>query len=291
MCAVRLCGRFAPLLNADVLLDLLDYLRRLIDPTAATPLPVDVLLCCLSTLLRLTRVGHGSAVSVDLLSCARHLYAAMWLCVDVGGAQHLPLLLDCVDELCLQSRAMPPARVSALLHRLAVLAATVPQPALALATLHCCHQLLLAYPACRTLLDEPAVAGGRFDADMDDCDACNAHTQPLLQLSSLMWSSDPNIVQAARTVALHPAASTVLPAHMGAGSSSGSRRPSCGQVARQLQQYQHTSTFALPPPAALVARRANRKSQSNAASKAKRVALHAILPQTDFLHNLQSDGK
>ena len=269
-----------------MLLDLLDYLKRLIDPTAATPLPVDVLLCCLSTLLRLTRQGHGSAVSVDLLSCARHLYASMWLCMELAGAQHIPLMLDCVDELCLQARAMPPARVSAFLHRLVVLAVTVEQPPLVLATLHCCQQLLLAYPACRALLDEPAVAGGRFVADMDDCDACNAHTQPILQLSALMWSSEPNIVQAARALTLSPN-TTTIPSVQAVGRT-GSRRPSCGQVARQLQQYHNTRTFALQPPAALVSRRADQKSRVG--SKGKRVPLHAILPTTDFLHSLQVNG-
>ena len=267
-----------------MLLDLLDYLKRLIDPTAPTPLPVDVLLCCLSTLLRLTRVGHGSAVSVDLLSCARHLYAAMWMCMEVGGVQHIPLLLDCVDELCLQSRAMPPARVSAFLHRLAVLAVTVQQPPLVLATLHCCHQLLSAYPPCRALLDEPAVAGGRFVPDMDDCDACNAHTQPILQLAALVWSSDPNIVQALRAIAHNNTTITIPTVHALAGS--GGRRPTCGQVARQMQQSHSTHTFALPPPQALISRGVDRKSQARSA--AKRVALHPILPPTDFLHGLQA---
>ena len=278
--------RFAPLLNADVLLDLLDYLKRLIDPTAATPLPVDVLLCCLSTLLRLTRVGHGSAVSVDVLSVARHLYAAMWLCMEGRAAHHIPLLLDCVDELCLQSRAMPPARVSAFLHRLVLLAVSVQQPPLVLATLHCCQQLLVSYPVCRALLDEPAVAGGRFVADLDDCDACNAHTQPLVQLSALMWSSDPSIVQAVRGLSLHPA-SAALPLSLSAASA-GSRRPSCGQVARQLQQMHSTRTFALRPPAALLSRRG--KQASVPGSRVKRVALHAILPRTDFLQDLQMNA-
>ena len=280
------------MLNADVLLDLLDYLKRLVDPTSASPLPADVLLCCLSTLLRLTRVGHGSAVSVDLLSCARHLYAAMWLCMEPRGAQHIPALLDCVDELCLQSRSMPPARVSAFLHRLVLLAATAQQAHAALATLHCCHQLLLAYPTCRALLDESAVAGGRYDPDMDDCDACNGHTQPMLQLTALMWSSDPLVVQAVRVLALYPTTASVPLVHAVAGGGSGSRRPSCGAVARQLAQHLTARTFSLPPPPALANRltASKRAGSNNSSSKPKRVALHAILSTTDFLQNLRAQA-
>ena len=270
-----------------MLLELLDYLKRLVDPSASVPLPVDVLLCCLSTLLRLTRLGHGSAVSIDLLSCARHLYAAMWLCMEASGAQHIPLLLDCVDELCLQNRQMPPARMSAFLHRLALLALSTQQPPFVLSALHCCHQLLLAYPACRALLDEPAVSGGRFVPEQDDCDASNAHTQPLLQLAALVWSSEPSIVQAVRAITFSPNSVVVLPG-VAAEARAGSRRQTCGQVARQLQQSHAARAFALPPPAALLNRRAAR--QSNSAGKAKRVALHSILPTTDFLHDMQHNG-
>ena len=106
--------RFAPLINVELLLELLELLKAIIDPERRSaqatplitrgrscasaqlnaallsycsvrsspgrrsPLPLPAVLSSVSVVLRVARMGLGAALTVDLRACHAHLYHGLW---------------------------------------------------------------------------------------------------------------------------------------------------------------------------------------------------------------------
>ena len=229
-------------------------------------------------MLRVSRVGFGAALTVDLRACYVHLYQSLWGCMEGGGEgggwdeqrRCVLLALQCSEELLLHTQAASLERVAAFTHRLLLLAAHLPRAPLALAVLALVERLLAAYPALRGLCDEPASAGGRFQPLLDDCDAANALAQPFTTLSALQWSSDSRIVRAVTRI-VQPQPNAPF-----------DRTLSSVAVYRAAEEERGRSFFPLPPPASLTAR-----STSDKRKKGRGGALRPLLTGTDFLHHLQ----
>ena len=231
----------------------------------------------MSCVLRVSRVGFGAALTVDLRACHVHLYHSLWGCMEQGEEagegrdeqrRCVLLALQCCEEVFLSSRAASLERVAAFTHRLLLLAAYLPRVPLVLAVLSLVERLLAAYPSLRSLCDEPPSAGGRFQPLLDDCDAANGLAQPLTSFCALQWSSDSRVVRAVTRI-LQPNPSVPV-----------DRTLTSLAVCRAAEEEERGRAFLLPPPPSLTARSTSTKRKMGR-------ALRPLLLGSDFLHALQ----
>jgi nucleolar complex protein 3 len=185
-------AKYAPLIDVDMVLDLLDCLKLTIassaDPSDAdeeNQLPLESTLYVILTSFQ-TLASHGHALALDL----KDFYNALYACLprfaehEHGHVQLIPLLLQCVHVMFHETKQLSLERVAAFVQRMCALALYVP-PNGTLALLHAVRLCLNRYPKVKQLLDREATASGVHLAEIDDPDLCNSMAATLWELGLL----------------------------------------------------------------------------------------------------------
>jgi len=184
-------SKFAPLIDVDMVLDLLDCLKATIassadpDATEEEKLPLESTLYVILTSFQ-TLASHGHALSLDL----KDFYNALYACLprfaehEHGHVALIPMLLQCLHVMFHETKQLSLERVAAFVQRLCGLALYVPSHA-SLALLHAVRLCLNRYPKVKQLLDREATASGVHLSEMDDPDLCNSMAACLWELGLL----------------------------------------------------------------------------------------------------------
>lgn len=222
-------GKFAFLINLDILIDLLKVLKTMLRQDT---LPLSAALQAVLTGLR-TLQGPGQELLVDEKDFVDVLYRLLRQLASSSAADDrrcLPTALECVEAVLLRRKELVVDRVAAFAKRVLLVALdALPNEALALLAL--LRSLFHRYSKLQQLVesDVDRVATGEFRADVDDPDFANPFASAAWELSLLARHWHPAVAEFARgTAALAPS----LPAD----------RP-----AAMLSRYGNTGTFAFTP--------------------------------------------
>ena len=176
-------AKFAQLINLELVLDLLECLKRLIAEDADPQLPLESACHCLITAFS-TLKAHGGAITIDVKEFYTHFYHLCMRAAEPENHPHVPLLLDCVALMFQQNRQLALDRVASVVRRLSIVSLQLPAHA-ALATLHTLRAMLDRYPRVKQLLDRETSASGAYLPEADDPDHCNAFASTSWELTLL----------------------------------------------------------------------------------------------------------
>jgi len=218
-CSLAGLAKFAHLMNIDLLYDLLDYIRTILNATdddidgntvndKVLELRVDIVLQSLITASKLME-GLGAAIDIDPRDFYSQLYAVIprvfHSLMDTPDVDHqeedeyhdrvLRLFVDAFHKLLIvpnltHSGRLPMGRVCAFVKRVCGYCATFISPQYIQMTVACiklCTELMRKYPQMIQLMETPGDEegsigglGGVFNANSDDPDSANAN-------GSVLW--------------------------------------------------------------------------------------------------------
>ena len=193
-------ARFAPLINMDTVIDLLEVLKTMLK--RVDTLPVDAALNCVLTSLQ-TLEGPGREMQIDQKEYIAPLYSQLPRLAESGNHAHVPLALRCLSAALLRRREYSQVRVAAFVKRLCYVSLHVPPPASA-PTLAFVRQLLGRYPTVRDRLLEDegdAVACGMYDPESDDPEESNPMAASAWELSTARFHYHPKVAEQAGSAA------------------------------------------------------------------------------------------
>lgn len=227
-------GKFAFLINLDILIDLLKVLKAMLKANTDTnSLPLAAALQAVLTGVRTLQSPAGQELLVDekefvdvLYRLLRQLAVAPISATDNSSDLASPSIddvlgtaVDCVEAVLLRRKELVVDRVAAFVRRLLLVAmargGTCPGEALALLAL--LRSLLHRYAKLQQLVDSEVdrVASGEFRADVDDPDFANAFASAAWELSLLSRHWHPAVSEFARgTAAMAPLLPSDRPAAM-----------------------------------------------------------------------------
>jgi nucleolar complex protein 3 len=108
-------AKFSHLINADLVLDLLECLKLLIHPSAIPQLSVESALHCITTAFATLRT-HVNTLTIDLKEFYTHLYALLWRLAEPANYPHISLALHCVDVMFQHTRQVFHLMIFSLSH-------------------------------------------------------------------------------------------------------------------------------------------------------------------------------
>lgn len=227
-------GKFAFLINLDILIDLLKVLKAMLKANADNnALPLAAALQAVLTGVRTLQSPAGQELLVDekefvdvLYRLLRQLAVAPISATNDSSDLAAPSIddvlgtaVDCVEAVLLRRKELVADRVAAFVRRLLLVAVARGGacPAEALALLALLRSLFHRYSKLQQLVDSEVdrVASGEFRADVDDPDFANAFASAAWELSLLSRHWHPAVSEFARgTAALAPLLPSDRPAAM-----------------------------------------------------------------------------
>lgn len=222
-------GKFAFLINLDILIDLLKVLKAMLQANAEnSSLPLAAALQAVLTGVRTLQSPAGQELLVDdkefidvLYRLLRQLAVAP-MSIQCGGRaeeQVMNTAVECIEVVLLRRKELVADRVAAFVRRLLLVATARggANPAEALSLLALLRSLLHRYSKLQQLVDSDAdrVASGEYRADVDDPDFANAFASSAWELSLLTRHWHPAVASFARgTAAMEPTLPSDRPAAM-----------------------------------------------------------------------------
>jgi nucleolar complex protein 3 len=178
-------AKFSHLVNIELVLDMLEFLKELMTTNIST----DSKLNCVLAAFRTLRT-HADAITIDLKDFFACLFALLWDFADPAHAASIPALFTCLELMFNSRYNVPLERVASFVKRLCVIAASM-TPSCALGVLHQVRLILRTYPTATKLLDIESSASGAFLAEVDDPDVCNAFATTAWEVAALTMSYHP----------------------------------------------------------------------------------------------------
>ncbi len=205
---------YAPLVNLEILLDLLEHLKLVVGASAqalsispsaeaaaeaqklgVTPkslevkaegvLPLRSALICIHTAFTLLKT-HNYSITIDLTAFYRHFYEVMWQLYLPSELNNLPLMLECFDLLVIQQRHVSVQRVAALCRRFMIIAHAL-KPNIGVSILQAVGRALVKHPRVTVLLENEGLNSGNYDPLISDPDLSNSLASPCWDMT--LWSS------------------------------------------------------------------------------------------------------
>ena len=162
-------SRYAYLINIDLVLDLLECLKDIIQQatdqystgdnthistttTALHTLDTQSILYCINTAFSVLQGHTGLVLTIDLHSFYTHTYNLLWRFTDSASNTISPLLLQVLQQLFMNTKQLNSSRLIAFMKRLSIISLYV-QPHTTIAIVHFMRLMCSRYPSIKSLLD------------------------------------------------------------------------------------------------------------------------------------------
>jgi len=185
--------KFGPLINVELVLDLLAHLLLVIQTaTALESLPLSSSLLALECIFTLLQM-HGSAIDIDLAPHYQVLYNIIWQLTY--NPEYTFLLIKCIDLSIIHRKHLSYRRVAAIVRRVFQVSLHL-QPQYSLPLLQIASQCLTAHPTIGSIFDNDKMQSGLYDMGHPQPDTSDAIGTPA-------WEA------LAQAQAVHPYASNI----------------------------------------------------------------------------------
>jgi nucleolar complex protein 3 len=180
-------AKFAHLINLEMILDLMELLKKLIDPRSSFVMDTQSLLHCVYTCFRVL-VGKGAQLTIDIKDFYNHLYKRMWELAYPENHKHLHLLTNTLPLMFRRNKkGISKERIASYAKRVSSLALMVPADA-AIGLMHCVAGFVDVMPLCTRLLDSDFATSGVYDPEAEDPDHANTFATTLWEIPLLARS-------------------------------------------------------------------------------------------------------
>lgn len=190
-------AQFSHLINVDLILNLLEVLKNLIQ---TTDMPLIASMNCVITSFQTLR-NLGDALNVDLKDFYTYLYGLIpKILTQVDQFEKtLPLLVRCLELLLTARTVIGMERVAAFIKRLLISSISLP-PNGALALLSIIERLFRKYPKVQQILDAEVCGSGSYQPEIEDPEHTHALSSTAWEFSILVQHYHPTVKKFAELV-------------------------------------------------------------------------------------------